>query len=131
MGKNMLAVSLFSGCGGLDLGLIQAGIKIIVANDIMSAAVRTYEKNIGSNIVLGDIREKETRKKILSFVKQKEIDLVVGGPPCQGFSTLGDKFSSDPRNILFDSFADMVAILKPKCFLMENVKSMTTMYGGM
>ncbi|MGI0026899.1 MAG: DNA cytosine methyltransferase [Nitrosopumilaceae archaeon] len=126
----MRAVSLFSGCGGLDLGLVRAGFEILVANDIMPSAVKTYEKNVGSNIVLGDIREEETRRKILSFVNSADVDLVVGGPPCQGFSTLGDKLSSDPRNNLLDAFADMVSILNPKFFLMENVKSMTTMYGG-
>lgn len=126
----MRTVSLFSGCGGLDLGLIQAGFKIVVANDKMPEAVKTYQNNIGKNIVLGDLRESETRKQILSFAKPGDIDLVVGGPPCQGFSTLGDKLSCDPRNNLFDSFADMVSILKPKYFLMENVKAMTTMYGG-
>ena len=126
----MRTVSLFSGCGGLDLGLIQAGFEIVVANDKMPEAVRTYERNIGKNIILGDLREKETRKKILDIAKPGDIDLVVGGPPCQGFSTLGDKLSCDPRNNLFDSFADMVSILKPKYLLMENVKAMTTMYGG-
>ena len=126
----MRTVSLFSGCGGLDLGLIQAGFKIVVANDKMPEAVRTYERNIGKNIILGDLREKETRKKIFDIAKPGNIDLVVGGPPCQGFSTLGDKLSCDPRNNLFDSFADMVSILKPKYLLMENVKAMTTMYGG-
>jgi DNA (cytosine-5)-methyltransferase 1 len=130
VGVRMRTVSLFSGCGGLDLGLIQAGFKIIVANDKMPEAVKTYQNNIGKNIVLGDLRESETRKQILSLAKPGDIDLVVGGPPCQGFSTLGDKLSCDPRNNLFDSFADMVSILKPKYFLMENVKAMTTMYGG-
>ena len=126
----MRTVSLFSGCGGLDLGLIQSGCEIIVANDIMPEAVKTYEKNIGSHVVLGDIRDEAVRKKILSFAKRGKVDFVVGGPPCQGFSTLGDKLSSDPRNDLFDSFAGMVEILKPKYFLIENVKAMTTMYGG-
>ena len=126
----MNAVSLFSGCGGLDLGLREAGFKIIAANDSNPLAVKTYQKNIGNEIVLGDIRESETRKKILSLAKGKNIDVVVGGPPCQGFSTLGDKNSSDLRNNLFDSFADMVSVLKPNYFLMENVKAMTTMYGG-
>jgi len=126
----MRAVSLFSGCGGLDLGLIKAGFEILVANDIMPAAVRTYEKNIGQHIVLGDIREEDTRRKIFSLIGSSDVDLVVGGPPCQGFSTIGDKLSSDPRNNLFDAFADMVSILNPRFFLMENVKSMTTMYGG-
>ena len=64
------------------------------------------------------------------MVKKEKVDFIVGGPPCQGFSTLGDKLSSDTRNDLFDSFADMVKILKPKYFLIENVKAMTTMYGG-
>ena len=60
----------------------------------------------------------------------KAPDIIFGGPPCQGFSTLGDKMSSDPRNDLFDAYARIVSQLKPKCFLMENVKALSTMYRG-
>ena len=130
-GKSALtAVSLFSGCGGLDLGLTKAGFDIVVANDINQHAVDTYRNNIGQDIVCGDIRDVDVIRKIIRHVGDKKIDLIAGGPPCQGFSTLGSKISADPRNGLFSSYAKIVAKLKPKFILMENVKSMTTLYDG-
>lgn len=72
-------LSLFSGADGLDLGLIQAGYKIIWANDIDASAVETYRKNIGNHIVLGDIRS-------VDIQQLPKADVVVGGFPCQGFS---------------------------------------------
>ena len=124
------AVSLFSGCGGLDYGLIRAGFDILVANDIDEHAVGTYRANIGANIICGDIRTKDVFDDIMSKVGKHNVDLVAGGPPCQGFSTLGSKMSSDPRNNLFLSYAKLVSTIHPKFILIENVKSMTTMYGG-
>ena len=124
------AVSLFSGCGGLDYGLIRSGFDILVANDVDKHAVDTYKTNIGDNIICGDIRTKDVFDGIIDAVGKHDIDLVAGGPPCQGFSTLGNKISSDPRNNLFISYARLVSIIKPKFILIENVKAMTTMYGG-
>ena len=124
------AVSLFSGCGGLDLGLIKAGFDIVVANDIDQHSVGTYRNNIGPDIVCGDIRDADVISKIVRRVGRRKIDLIAGGPPCQGFSTLGSKISADPRNTLFSSYAKIVARLRPKFVLMENVKSMITLYDG-
>lgn len=124
------AVSLFSGCGGLDLGLIRAGFDIVAANDANRYAVDTYRNNVGPDIVCGDIRDADVVAQILGLVGGKKIDLVAGGPPCQGFSTLGSKISADPRNDLFSSYAKIVAKLRPKFVLMENVKSMVTLYDG-
>lgn len=75
----MKVLSLFSGAGGLDLGLIQAGNTVIWANDIDANAVETYRKNIGTHIVLGDIKN-------IDISKLPKVDVVVGGFPCQGFS---------------------------------------------
>lgn len=128
--SNLNAVSLFSGCGGLDVGLKRAGFRIITANDIDGHAVETYQKNIGGHIIHGDIRNKDVFQKIIKNVGNKHIDLMVGGPPCQGFSTLGSKLSSDPRNGLFKSYARIVSVINPDFILIENVMAMTTMYSG-
>ena len=126
----LTALSLFSGCGGLDLGLIKAGFDIVVANDVDRHAADTYRNNIGPDLVCGDIRDTDVIEQIIRRVGDKKIDLIAGGPPCQGFSTLGSKISADPRNALFSSYAKIVAKLKPKFVLMENVKSMVTLYDG-
>ena len=126
----LTAVSLFSGCGGLDLGLIAAGFDIVVANDINRHAADTYRNNIGPDMVCGDIRDADVVRQIARHVGNKKVDLIAGGPPCQGFSTLGSKISADPRNALFSSYAKIVAKLNPKFILMENVKSMITLYDG-
>ena len=90
----MKVVSLFSGTGGLDLGLKQAGLDIIWANDLYADAVETYKKNIGDHIILEDISK-------ISSEDIPECDVVVGGFPCQGFSQANMKRKADdPRNTL-------------------------------
>ncbi|MDA7991054.1 MAG: DNA cytosine methyltransferase [Gammaproteobacteria bacterium] len=128
--RRLSAVSLFSGCGGLDYGLIKAGFDILVANDISKYAVDTYRANIGKNIICGDIRTKDVFDGIIAKVANRDVDLMAGGPPCQGFSTLGNKVSSDPRNTLFATYARLVSRIQPKFVLIENVNAMITMYGG-
>jgi DNA (cytosine-5)-methyltransferase 1 len=129
--KNELnAYSLFSGGGGFHIGMQKAGFNILVATDIEKAAEETHKTN-WPNIpfLLKDIRL-TTGKELLKLAGGVKPDLIFGGPPCQGFSTLGSKLSGDPRNILFDHFVRVVEELNPKCFLFENVKSLTTMYNG-
>ena len=80
--KKFKVISLFSGAGGMDLGFIQAGFDIVWANDFFKEAVETYKNNIGDHIVYGDIT------KIKSSEMPDDVDLVIGGFPCQGFSVL-------------------------------------------
>ena len=92
----MKVVSLFSGCGGLDLGFIQAGYEVIWANDFFKEAVETYKQNIGDHIVYGDIT------KIPSSEIPDDFDILLGGFPCQGFSIANIKRSmEDERNFLY------------------------------
>ena len=120
----MKIVSLFSGAGGLDLGLIQAGHEIIWANDIFKDAATTYTKNIGSHIDTRDI----------CTVSAEEIpscDVVVGGFPCQGFSVANMKRTvDDPRNKLYRELVRVVHAKRPRYFIGENVKGLASMGGG-
>lgn len=124
------AYALFAGGGGLHLGLQQAGFEITVATDVEPAALQTNELNSPDlPFILEDAR-RLSGAQLLAAAGGRPPTLVAGGPPCQGFSTLGDKLSGDPRNDLFAAFARIVEELEPPCILMENVKSLTTMYGG-
>lgn len=115
-------ISLFSGAGGLDIGAIKAGAKIVFANDVMREACQTYQTNIGEHIVQGDIN-----LLMDSLQNIAEPDLVIGGPPCQGFSVAGKMNAEDERSKLIWSFVKVVALTRPRAFVMENVKALGTL----
>jgi len=118
-------VSLFSGCGGLDLGFINAGFEVVWANDFFPDAVETYKKNIGDHIVLGDIT------KIPSSKIPDDFDILLGGFPCQGFSIANKNRSmEDERNFLYREMLRIVKDKKPSFFLAENVKGLLSMHDG-
>ena len=118
-GIQINTVSLFSGAGGLDVGAIAAGADIIWANDMMKEACETYRYNIGNHIVQGDLNEHLDELQSLG-----DIDLVIGGPPCQGFSVAGKMDSEDVRSQLIWTYANVISLLRPKAFVMENVKAL-------
>lgn len=120
----MKIISLFSGAGGLDLGLQQAGNNIIWANDIDPDAVATYRKNIGSHIVEADIKD-------LDIDSIPNADVVVGGFPCQGFSMANMRRNiDDERNFLYVFFYKTIKQKQPKFFIAENVKGILSLGGG-
>jgi DNA (cytosine-5)-methyltransferase 1 len=120
----MRIVSLFSGAGGLDLGMIEAGHDIIWANDFDPDAVDTYRLNIGSEIVLADICD-------VASNDIPECDVVVGGFPCQGFSQANMlRFAEDDRNRLYLEFLRIVRDKQPLYFLAENVRGILSLAGG-
>ena len=110
------AVSLYSGAGGLDLGFVDAGYDIVWANEIDPFAVETYSANVGDHAVCGDVLEAD--------LPSIQPDVVIGGPPCQGFSVIGRMRSDDPRSRHVSHFLDVVGELCPRAFVMENVKSL-------
>lgn len=120
----MKVVSLFSGAGGLDLGLIQAGHDIVWANDIDSDSVDTYRRNISYDIELADISD-------ISDRDIPEADVVVGGFPCQGFSQANMlRFEGDDRNRLYLEFLRIIRAKQPLYFLAENVRGILSLAGG-
>ncbi len=125
MGKKFKVISLFSGAGGMDLGFINAGFEIVWANDFFKEAVESYKKNVDSRIVFGDIT------KIDSSEMPDDVDLVIGGFPCQGFSVANNKRSmKDERNFLYKEMLRVINDKKPKFFVAENVKGILSMKKG-
>lgn len=121
--KNRLsAVSLFSGAGGMDVGFADAGFEILMANDIDRDACATYRLNHGDVIFEGSV------VALLPLLGHLEgIDVVFGGPPCQGFSVAGKMDPEDPRSGLTHSFFDAVEAVHPKSFVCENVKALAAL----
>lgn len=120
----MNVVSLFSGCGGMDLGFIKAGFNIIYANDIDKYAVKSYKHNINNHIVEADITN----------INENEIplhDVLIGGFPCQPFSMMGSQHGlDDVRGTLFYDIARVMAHHRPKIAVLENVRTLVSHDGG-
>lgn len=114
------SLDLFSGAGGLLTGLKQSGINSKVANEIDESAAVTLKINHSNvNVICGDITDKHIKNYIIETARN--IDIVCGGPPCQGFSLAGYRREDDPRNKLFKDFIDIVLNIKPKLIIFENV----------
>lgn len=136
----MNAVDFFSGAGGLTLALKNSGFHVLFSNEINERFSETHRANFPEiPLINRDIREID--EQLLTKTTQgKEVDLVVGGPPCQGFSVFGKRRfvntqgynpHEDPRNFLVYEFIRTISILKPKFFLMENVKGFTNLDNGL
>ncbi|ERI11867.1 DNA cytosine methyltransferase [Aneurinibacillus aneurinilyticus] len=123
MKKIYTGISLFSGAGGMDVGFKNAGVKVLCANEIDKYASATYQaNNPETKFKLGDIRD------VYSELKEfKNIDIIFGGPPCQGFSVAGKMNPDDERSTLVWSFLDVVKLVRPRAFVMENVKALATL----
>lgn len=119
-------VDFFCGAGGLSLGFNQVGFKTLLANDIESVCTKTYSFNhpemMKSKVINGDI--KDIVDNVDEYI-DKDVDVILGGPPCQGFSMANrQRIINDPRNVLYKYYVKAVEKLKPKFFVMENVKGM-------
>lgn len=122
-----IALSFFSGAMGMDLGLEKAGFQTLFASEIDNACRKTIAKNKPEIALVGDMREFSPNavREIAGLSEDEEIDLVVGGPPCQAFSTAGKrKAFEDDRGNVFLSFIDMVIALAPKYAVIENVRGL-------
>ncbi len=127
----MNVVDLFSGCGGLSKGFIDAGHTVLLGVDNDQAALNTFTKNHGNAIGLNaNLSSSEAFDLIKENLKGKRVDIVVGGPPCQGFSLTGPRNFDDPRNSLYLAVFKVVQQYMPRGFVIENVPGMATLYKG-
>ncbi len=129
-----VAIDLFAGAGGLSEGMLSAGVNVTVAVELHPHPALTNAFNHpGTTVLCGDIKDLDP-KVILSHVQRntgnRHVDIVAGGPPCQGFSSAGKRDSKDPRNQLIHQFVRIVEAFEPKVFIFENVPGLGTFYGG-
>ena len=120
-------IDLFSGVGGFSLGFEMAGYESVFATDFWEDAIETYNKNRGKEIAKHMDIAKLTNEKLKELKSKHDIEGIIGGPPCQGFSMAGarirkNNFIDDPRNYLFKYYFKIVQQVRPKVFILENVK---------
>ena len=129
---NFLAVDLFAGAGGLSLGLERNGFSVVLANELEVDFAETYKSNHpNGKIVQGDVAKMDFGKELTELgLVRGDVDVVSGGPPCQGFSSVGKKMFDDPRNQLFKQFLRCVEEVGPKAVFFENVSGFKKMYKG-
>ena len=127
-------VDLFCGAGGLSKGFMDAGFHIELGVDFDDAALQTFSKNHGDAVAkklnLFDLDNIAEIERILKERNIEKLDVLIGGPPCQGFSLAGNRIESDERNILYTAMVKTAEVLRPKVVLLENVPGMLTLYGG-
>jgi DNA (cytosine-5)-methyltransferase 1 len=129
-GSRPIAIDLFCGAGGLSEGLRQAGFDTRVGVDFDPNAIATFKLNHPeAETIFGDVAN-VTGEQLKRLAGTDAIDLIAGGPSCQGFSTHGKRMQDDPRNFLFKHFVRLVDEVRPRMFLMENVKGMLTYSKG-
>ena len=129
-------IDLFTGAGGLSCGLVMSGMRPCGSVEIMPQAVETYKYNFSKidgfeeNVCDRDIKEESVKEGLIDSVKNKHINLIAGGFPCQGFSMAGNRIVTDPRNSLYTDMLSIVEKIKPDFVLMENVEGLRSMLGG-
>lgn len=126
------AIDLFSGAGGLSLGLLDAGFDVRLSSDRDAACEATHVRNMPHVPFIQASIEDLTASALLGAagLQAGELDLLVGGPPCQGFSIIGQRVIWDPRNGLVKHFLELASALKPRCVMIENVPGLATLGGG-
>lgn len=124
-------IDMFSGCGGLSRGFMDAGYKVLLGVDNDVAALQTFKKNHENSEVLNaDLFNPETIKEIKEIIGNVNVDLIIGGPPCQGFSLTGTRNQHDKRNTLFRSMVEATKAFKPQAIVLENVPGLLSLYKG-
>ena len=127
--KNKI-IDLFCGCGGLSRGFEMAGFETKIAIDMWTDAVKTYNHNKGAEVAVCEDVHNWDEEFLDKLVEDGDIVGIVGGPPCQGYSTVGTRDVNDPRNHLYKEYCRIVERINPDFFVIENVKGLTTLSGG-
>ena len=128
--RHFNTIDLFCGCGGLSSGFEKAGYNIVLGVDIWEDALKTYRLNHKNGTTLCGDLSKISPEALKDAINGKEVDVIIGGPPCQGFSVAGKRVIEDERNELYKAFVRMVDYFRPKAFVMENVPNIISMGGG-
>ena len=131
--KEFRILDLFSGAGGFSYGMEKnPHFKTVVALDFNKPAIETFKYNMPwAETIVGDITSEEVKKQVIELSIKKRVDMIIGGPPCQGFSLKGKKLGlEDPRNFLFNEYLKIVDQLQPEVFVIENVKALLSTSAG-
>ena len=129
--KNYNVIDLFSGAGGLSYGFEMAGFNVMLGIDNEESVLDTFKENHKNSEILNcDITKVTYKNDILPLIGERKIDVVVGGPPCQGMSLSGPRKFEDPRNSLYLSYIRLVKEIQPKAFVIENVIGIVSLYKG-
>jgi len=129
--KKITVIDLFSGCGGFSFGFQKAGYDVILGVDNVEIALKTFGKNHKhSKGLLLDLHNDDSIDQIIKATKNQPIDVIIAGPPCQGFSLTGTRNEKDKRNILFYSVFNLAKKIKPKAIIIENVPGLARLYNG-
>ena len=123
-------IDLFAGVGGLSLGFEMAGFNVLLANEYDQSIASAYELNHpNTKMIVGDITSLNLEEVFGKY--SGKVDVIIGGPPCQGFSQKGQrKTIHDERNFLFKYYVKVVGLVRPRYFVMENVPNLLTSEGG-
>ena len=128
MNNNFNVLDLFCGCGGMSKGLEDAGLNIIAGIDIWDKAIESYSQNFKHQAICENLQQLPPEDfDALYNTENNSIDIIVGGPPCQGFSIAGKRDLKDPRNSLFMEYVKYLDYFQPKAFIMENVVGILSM----
>lgn len=131
MNRTLKVVDLFSGCGGFSYGFEKAGYQIVLGVDNDKTALETFRKNhANSETMTADLHTDEAITTIAEKVSNYKIDVIIAGPPCQGFSVTGQRNETDERNKLFYSVFRLADKIKPKAVIIENVPGLAGLYNG-
>lgn len=130
--KQPTVMDLFCGCGGLSYGFMKKGFKVVLGVDNWKEALETFAANHGDAKTCEADLSAVTPEEIAArfSIPRDGIDVIIGGPPCQGFSIAGKRQSEDPRNKLYKGFVSFVDHFRPRAFIMENVPNLVAMEGG-
>lgn len=128
--KQYNLLDLFCGCGGMSLGFEQAGFHALLGIDVWADALATYRHNRKDALTMcADISSLDG-EEVARAIGHKPVDVIIGGPPCQGFSVAGKRIVDDERNKLYKGFVRMVEYFSPRAFVMENVPNILSIGGG-
>ncbi len=125
-------LDLFCGAGGFSCGLDYLDdFETVIGVDFNKSALETFQYNLGCKTVYGDLTSNEVKAKIITLAREKGVNMIIGGPPCQGFSLKGKNLGlDDPRNFLFKEYVYIVKKIKPEIFIIENVKNLLNAADG-